>query len=345
VRVLLTGATGLLGGEVLRQLAAQEHDVTVLVRPRNGHAAERVGRIDGGERARVVAGALDDSEALRRGCEAGDVVVHLAGAKPRDLESGRVRRQRELRTVNVAGTRNLAEASVKEGVRRLVLASSAAVYGYEDSPSRWPIREDSPLDGQMSYGRSKAAAEEVAREVAGDGRLELVVIRPSYIYAAKDGLLERIVESVASRPAWALASARGPTVQPIHVRDAAAAFLLAATARGVDGATVNLAGVEHITHQAFVRVICRSLGLAPPDEGSRDFSPSTLKYDIRRARAELGFEPRIVLQRGVPDALRSVDSYWAARRRIQTITARGAPDRRHVPWRVGGPIAAGSSWR
>jgi nucleoside-diphosphate-sugar epimerase len=345
MKVLLTGATGFLGGEVLRQLLADDAVVTALVRPNGGELADRLGAVGRSERVRVVPGGLHDRDALSRASEGADVVIHLAGGQrgaEHDVD------------VNVEGTRSVVDACVQSGVRRLVFASTTAVYGLTHPRSAEPLREGAPLVGHvedaggsgaaedvglmryLEYGRSKAAAERIVRDVAGNAGVEWVVLRPDLVYGAGAAAFEAIVKRVAAHPLRAAERGLRETLQPIHLRDAAEAFVLAATGRGIDRATINVAGAEHVTHRAFVRLVRRALGLGATDGWHEDALPS-LMYDIRRARAELGFEPRIALAPGVRDAVRKLQ--------VGTTSPRSADAIARWSWLTRRPVGMGARWR
>jgi dihydroflavonol-4-reductase len=170
VRILLTGATGFVGGHAAGRLAAAGHEVRALTR----------GRDDGGVLAacgaEAVRGSLEDGGSLRAAADGCDAVVHAAGlikaARPSDLHA-----------VNADGTLRLLEACLRarRPPRRFVLVSSLAAQG---PAAGAPLDPASPPRPVSRYGESKLRAERIALAFAD--RLEVVVVRPPAVYGPGD---------------------------------------------------------------------------------------------------------------------------------------------------------------
>jgi len=186
--IVVTGASGLVGGNLVRALLAEERPVRALVhhdrRALNGLEVE------------TVHADLNDPVSLKQAFEGAQVVYHLAGSI-----SIRMENWDELERVNVAGTRNVIEACLRCGVEKLVHFSS--IHAYRQKPFDLPLDEDRPLlddDRVPPYERSKAAAERLARQAPDRGLATVIVIptailgpydfRPSYLGQAL-GLLAR----------------------------------------------------------------------------------------------------------------------------------------------------------
>lgn len=112
-----------------------------------------------------------------------DAVVHLA-ARAHTLESGARRDLEAFRDVNVGGTRSLAMASVRAGVRRVILMSSTRAIG-EESAKGQCYSEDTPCRPSDSYGQSKRDAEQALLEAAAGGPMEAVILRPPIVYGPR----------------------------------------------------------------------------------------------------------------------------------------------------------------
>jgi nucleoside-diphosphate-sugar epimerase len=229
--VLLTGATGFVGSHVAERLSGRGHGLRCTVR-----ASSDLRWLEGldVETAEV---DLADGEGLGAALEGVGRVVHVAGVT-------RAPREEVFRRVNVEGTRRLAEASLRAGVRRFVFVSSLAARG--------PDGEDGPVS---AYGRSKRAAERSLLRTAGatadDGRpeaaggegpaagtprdpagpagdvdpMQVVVLRPGGVYGPRDTDLLPLFR--LARSGWFPLVPSSGTVQPIYVADLAEAVVAA----------------------------------------------------------------------------------------------------------------------
>lgn len=169
MRVLLTGGSGFVGGHVARVLAAEGHDLRLLVRPTSNTSF-----VDDLRFERVV-GDLRQPETLHSACEGVDAVVHAA-AVLRAVQQG------DFMRANRAGTKGLAEAAANAGVERFVYVSSIAARG--PAPGLEPESPETPLHPVSAYGRSKAAGEEALLEHRG--QFSITIIRPPAVYGPAD---------------------------------------------------------------------------------------------------------------------------------------------------------------
>jgi nucleoside-diphosphate-sugar epimerase len=302
MNVLVTGGTGLVGTELVGRLVERGDDVAALVRPATLADTRRVSRLEHRDEIRLARGDVEDAAALRRAVKGAEVVYHLAAV--RDSHS------RELTAVNVEGTDALIQACIGEGVRRVVLTSSVAVYGYRQPRLRWPIAEDAPLDGRMAYARSKIGAERHLRAAAKQRDLDYLILRPSMVYSDRASYFDDLVRQVARDPLRAAARAAHATTQPTHVRDLCDALVLAGTTRGRLRRTLNAVGAEHVPSRQLIHLIAKALDDTVP-EPAPDQAPRELvdlKYDLRRAQEVLGFRPAVTLERGVAEAATTIDA-------------------------------------
>ncbi|WP_244929581.1 SDR family oxidoreductase [Nocardioides sp. W7] len=164
IRVLVTGGSGFLGSSVVRGLAAAGLDVTSADLREPSAAAPGVHHV----RLDVTDPALVDAVVAEARPE---VVVHLAAIVTPGGESNRALE----RAVDVDGTRHLLDACVAHGVRRVVVSSSGAAYGYHPDNPAW-ITEDQPVRGneEFAYSHHKRLVEEL---LGSYGSLEQVVLR------------------------------------------------------------------------------------------------------------------------------------------------------------------------
>ncbi|MFJ3616415.1 NAD-dependent epimerase/dehydratase family protein [Streptomyces hydrogenans] len=178
-RLLVTGATGFIGGHVAAAAAAHPDlaHVRLLVRRPDAADAAYAASTGGGLAGRTagpvvetVRGDLRDTEALRRACDGIDAVVHCASAIGGEEEL--------LTAVNDHGTRDLADAAARAGVRRLVALSTASVHGR--GPFRAAAPDTLPLAPGSATSRTRAAGERHVLDAGG------TVLRPHLVYGRGD---------------------------------------------------------------------------------------------------------------------------------------------------------------
>jgi dihydroflavonol-4-reductase len=169
---VITGIAGFVGGNLARALLAQGQEVRGLI-----HKDDRaVAGLD----IQRVSGDLHDLESLKRAFQKADMVFHLAASITLDGVWSR------LEAVNVTGTRNVVEACLAAGVRRLVHCSS--IHAFEQAPLDQPLDETRPLAvgrHHPVYDRSKAAAELEVQKGQERG-LEVVILNPTAILGPYD---------------------------------------------------------------------------------------------------------------------------------------------------------------
>jgi UDP-glucose 4-epimerase len=185
--VVVTGGAGNVGSHIVDgAIAAGARDIVALdalVRgvPENLSAALASGR------ARLVELDIRDREAVHANVAGADVVFHQAALRWTRCQE----RPRECQEVMVDGTFNVLEAAADAKVSRVVLASSAVVYG---EPIRLPIDEDHPLNGTTVYGAAKAANEQLARAFAHLREVPTTTLRYFNVYGPRMDIRSRYVE-------------------------------------------------------------------------------------------------------------------------------------------------------
>jgi dihydroflavonol-4-reductase len=249
VRVLVTGATGLLGPHLCNRLIQEGNELTVFRR--------RTSNVTGlaGLSLRHEIGDITNFEDVKRATADQDVVIHAAAHTA--YWGANVDEQQ---CVNVEGTRNVARACLEGSVKRMVHVSSIAAVGVSSDPRR-PADEsfEFNLEGSgMSYHISKRRAEEVILKAAAEG-LDAVVVNPALIWGPNGK--EYRGTDVFEKPTRGRIIAHGPGGRCIvHVADVVDG-ILGALAHGRTGERYILGG-DNVSFGELNREVCRQLGLA-----------------------------------------------------------------------------------
>jgi len=181
MRYLVTGGAGFIGSHIVRTLLEQGADVRVLDNFSTGKRENLDGlsaRFDGG-RFEVYEGDLRDRSIVQEAVRAVDVVFHEAAfvSVPESMEKPQV-----CFDVNVAATSGLFDAAREAGVRRVVIASSAAVYGESDA---LPLKETTPTQSLSPYAASKRTDEIYAQLYTQAFGLDVVALRYFNVYGPR----------------------------------------------------------------------------------------------------------------------------------------------------------------
>ncbi len=186
-RVVVTGGAGAVGSHIVdAAIAAGAREVIALdalVRgvPENLSDALATGK------ARLVELDIRDREAVRANIEGADVVFHQAALRWTRCQE----HPRECQEVMVDGTFNVLEAAADSKTKRVVLASSAVVYG---EPTRLPLDEDQPVHGATIYAAAKIANEQMARAFAHLRDLPITALRYFNVYGPRMDVRSQYVE-------------------------------------------------------------------------------------------------------------------------------------------------------
>jgi dihydroflavonol-4-reductase len=249
--VLVTGASGFIGGHVARLLVQQRCPTRVLVRA----SSDLRGIVDL-ELERTL-GDLRDPQSLPRAVAGCDTVYHVAA----DYRLG-VRRPEELYRSNVDGTRNLLQAARQAGVQRVVYTSTVGCIGVPGNGS--PGDETTPVrleEMEGAYKRSKWMAEQVALEFAGTG-LPLVIVNPTAPVGDRDVKPTPTGRIVLDFLRGEMPAYVDTGLNVVDVRDVARGHLLAAEA-GRPGERYIL-GCRNMTLREILDTLAGVTGLPAP---------------------------------------------------------------------------------
>jgi nucleoside-diphosphate-sugar epimerase len=259
MKVLVTGATSMIGVATVQELLRSGHEVRILQRGESPLNVE------------VVRGDIRDAEVVTQAVSGCDVVIHAAA------KVGLVGSYSEFYDINVAGTKNVVEAAVEAGCRGIVYVSSPSV-----SYSRTPVNGESapPATDDVigHYSKTKSIAE---RMVIAEQRIATVAIRPHLVWGPGDTqLVGRIVER-ARQNRLALVNRGEAIVDTTYIDNVADALTAAAERIGVvgelNGKALVVSNGEPRTVANLVELICQAANVP--------FAPRTISL---RAAVALG---------------------------------------------------------
>ncbi|WP_044874955.1 SDR family oxidoreductase [Pseudomonas sp. LFM046] len=306
-RLLLTGASGFVGQEILRRLGDDPGFEVVA-------SARRTERCFSGAATTVQVPGLDARTNWESALTNVNVVIHCA-ARVHVMSDSEADPLAAFRRVNVEGTLNLARQARDAGVRRFIFVSSIKVNGEGTEPGR-PYTADQAPEPVDPYGISKLEAEHGLRQIAEESRMEVVIVRPTLVYGpgVKANFLSmmRWLHRGIPLPFGAIDNRRSLVsiynlvdllVTCIdHPAAANQAFLVS------DGLDVSTTDLLRRMSKALERparlfpVPAGLLELAAMSLGKRSLSQrlcGSLQVDIGKTRALLGWTPPVSLDEGL----------------------------------------------
>lgn len=292
--ILVTGGSGKVGRHLVKALLERGEDVRVLIKDKMTEF----------ENVETSYGNLLNKESLRKAVDDIDVIYHLAAVvdylASKDL----------MYNVNVIGTKNLLEVS--KGKKFIYLSSTAAM---GKKLKEMPANEKTPCHPSNYYGKTKLEAEKLVRETGG------IVLRSVDVFGP--GFTEgyNFVISQLEKGKMPIIGDGKNLIHWIHIKDLIQALLLAKE-KGKPGETYIIAGKEVKTLKDSWNLLCKYLGVETPKKHTSKILAKTLTYskllkgkiikkrpkvipeyidkitsnrtfDISKARAELGFEPKV----------------------------------------------------
>ena len=320
--MLVTGATGFLGGHLAEAAVRQGHRVSTLAREGSDTGfLERQG-------VTVHRGDLADPAAVARAVAGAEVIVHCA-AKVGDW--GPVESYRQ---VNVNALRNLLDAARTQPLQRFVHISSLGVYAAEH---HYGTDESAPLPANHvdGYTQTKVEAEQLVMQYHQEHQLPVVVLRPGFIYGPRDRtVLPQLIQNLRNRMVRYLGGS-GKALNTIYVGNLVDAVFLAIEKDQAVGQIFNLTDGEYVSKKRFIESITGALNLPKPrpvpvpmwlarliawrlesqarkqnaaesprlTQARLKFMGLNLDFSIDRAKRELGYAPRVPFDAAIQETM------------------------------------------
>lgn len=296
MRFMITGGAGFLGAALANRLAADGHEVRVL------------DDLSGSDRDALspqvffTRGDVNNVPLLWSLLQDIDCVYHLAA---RVSVPQSVLYPRAYNEVNVGGTVSLMEATRDAGIRRVVLASSGAVYG--DQPEQ-PVHENDMPNPDTPYAVSKWAAEQYLHTIGALWGIETVALRIFNAYGPGQALpvshapiVPRFLQAAVSGGSLVVFGTGRQTRDFVYVADVVQALVNAAVARDINRQVINVGSGEETSVNDLIHLIEQAVGhdVNRIDNSDKSGGVSRLVADISKAERLLGFRPLVDLPEGL----------------------------------------------
>lgn len=314
MNVLITGGGGFIGSHLVDSQLALGNYVRTL-----DLYAGRLSHVASHPNLEIVVGDITDDDLVRQSLEDIDLIYHLASAHLDTSLS-----DEHYHRVNLDGTVDLLKAANKAGVKRVVHCSSVGVIGDVEKP---PADETTLCNPTNIYEKTKLAGERAALSFTQEADLPVVVARPAWVYGPRCPRTKKLIQGI--RKGRFPIFGRGQNLRhPIYVSDAVSGLESCGEKDQISGQVYIIAGDEPVTIEQLVCLVAdtvgvklplirlpiflgkliayslqflfKPLGRQPPfSRRSLDFFLKNNAYDIRKARRDLGFCPRVDLRSGL----------------------------------------------
>lgn len=315
MNILITGGTGFIGSRLALRYLSQGDSVIILAEENNDAEADNRKIIEAAG-AKIVIGSVIDDEKVKQIVHGMDYVYHFAAIQHQMNVP-----DKKFRDVNVRGTKNILEASINAGIKRLLYGSTIGVYGTALDGN---VNEDSSVEPDNIYGKTKLEAEKMV--LYYKNKLPVVAIRISETYGPGDRRLLKLFKTIKKGRFFMVG--KGDNIHHlIYVEDLIDGFLQAIRSEAALGKVFVLSGKQALTTNEMTRIIAsclksnllpfraplslflfiatvmeltlRPLGIQPPLHRRRmDFFKKSFSFSQEQAKKVLGFNPKIDFQEG-----------------------------------------------
>jgi UDP-glucose 4-epimerase len=305
--VLVTGGAGFIGLHVLPLLLADGYKVRVLDNMWRGDR-EKLGHLMASGDVELVEQDVRYGGAVQTAMRGCDSVVHLAAVSI----NRSVADPYESLDINITGTHNVAAAAAAEGVRRVVFASSASVYG---DPEKLPMHEDDPLNPLTPYCISKRTGEDLLAFYERSHGLNWIALRFFNVYgpgqkptAYYTSVINHFVERLKTGQAPVIDGSGEQSMDFVHVIDIARA-VVAALSTSHSNVPINVGTGIDTSVATLAKILIDAVGVdVTPQFSPRKVLVTRRAADIARARDLLGWTPTIAVEEGMRALVRSATS-------------------------------------
>lgn len=316
MNILVTGATGFIGGHLVRALVNEGYFCRCIVRKTSN--LEELKRLN----VELFYGDITENELLQSVAQDIDVVYHLAGQVGKWGIS-----EEQFYKTNVTGTKNLLEECRKSQVTQFIYCSTPGVLGFGVKA----CKEDSNYNPRRIYEKTKCEAEKLVLHYYKTYSLPVTIIRPDFVYGPGDLRRLELYRRIA-RKRFIMIGNGNSYVHPTYIADLIQGFLFVIGNEKAIGNVYNIAGPNQVTVREYLHTIAEILGVNGPKfsiprsvakffalftenmyaimnkeplltTSKIDFLTINHGSDISKARNELGYVPRYSLKDGLKETI------------------------------------------
>ena len=299
-KILVTGGAGFIGSHLTARLLSEGYSVIVFDNLVSGKL-ENLKQVTGLAGFEFKQGDIRDRLAVAEALCGADAVIHLAALI--DVEKS-VLDPTPTHEVNATGTLNVLQEAVRQGVKRFVLASSAAVYG---DTEKLPLREDTPLRPLSPYAASKISAEAYCQAFAKSYALNTIILRPFNVYGSRSanspysGVITKLLKAVASNDTFTIQGDGKQTRDFIHVNDIVQSITLTLRREKLASEAINICTGKPTSINQLIQAVEKATGRTlttrrgPPRKGDIKNNYG----DPNKAQKLLKFKAKTDLEKGL----------------------------------------------
>ena len=247
--VLVTGATGFLGGRLAEELTRQGFQVRALVRNRsNITKLQSLG-------AGIFYGDVRDVHSLKYAMTGADVVIHAAADTTGNARQGK--------RITVMGTRNAVDAAAQSDIRQFIYLSSCAVYGIADCKPWERVDENGPLErlpeARGNYSNYKFQAEQIVLEAINAGSMHVTCLRPGTIWGPGGETFSSMMGFRAGRKLAFMIGNQNAVLPLVHLDNLVEAIIKCIDCPNAYNQVFNVVDPGYVTKKVYAREVLKPL--------------------------------------------------------------------------------------
>ena len=305
MKVFVTGGAGFFGATLVASLLKKNYEVIIFDNFSNS-LEEKISPLLA-KGAKLVKGDITDYKSIENAMDDSDIVIHLAASI--NVEDSILNPEKTHR-INVDGTINVLRACVANKVRKIIVASSAAVYG---ELKNLPVSENSSTNPISPYGKSKLNMEKHIQKFSQDNNLDCIILRFFNIYGkgqsdAYAGVITKFMKNISENKSLQIFGDGSNTRDFIAIEDVIDSIHNAiSNLDGKRGNCYNIATGRAVSIKELAELMLSISGkkleikFEPPKKG--DIPHSQANIDL--VKKELDFHPKISLKEGLEKLLKS----------------------------------------